>query len=195
MIPKAYINTVLDLWSTKKKQTWCRLIGNSMAPLLCHGDALLVQPGNRNIRIGDVIIFKSSQRQCAHRAVGITFAHGRKRFLVKGDNGYHFDRPVLPEQVLAKVLRVEGAYGTLYLDSTFWSFINFFVAIYSYVEARRHESDTLFWRTIDRIFTRCHNFRWCRNFHRRELYKRFVSIKSNVAYLEAIKGEQINENE
>jgi hypothetical protein len=166
-----------------------------MEPLLCHGDALLVQPGNRHIRIGDVIIFKSSQRQCAHRAVGITFAHGQKRFLVKGDNGKHLDQPVLPEQVLAKVLRVKGACGTLYLDSASWRFINFLVAIYSYVEARRHEGDTRFWRFIQWGFARCNKFRWCKKFHRRELYKFFIAIKAHTAPLTASKGGQVNGNE
>jgi signal peptidase I len=176
MIPKVYINKILDLLSITQKPIWCRLIGNSMAPLLCNGDSLLVQRGNRKIRIGDVIIFNSSKHQCAHRVVGITLAHGQKRFVVKGDNSCHFDQPVHPERVLGKVICVKGSQGTLYLDSVLWRYINFFVAKYSYVEARRHESNNLFWRIINQIFIRCHNLKWCNKIHRHDLYKCLIFI-------------------
>jgi signal peptidase I len=193
MLPEAYLDTMLDLFAKTKKPTWCRLVGNSMAPLLCHGDRLLVQPGNQNIRIGDVIVFKSSKVQCAHRAVGITSDRTQKQFIVKGDNSNHFDQPVFPDQILAKVLRVKGSYGTLYLDSVSWRAFNIFIAIYSYIEARRHKGDTPFWRILGRLFTLCRQLVWCKQLHRRNLYKYLFTLIDKIATLATTKGEQSND--
>ncbi|MFZ7111192.1 MAG: S24/S26 family peptidase [Desulfatiglandales bacterium] len=181
MIPEAYLNTVLSLLPALRKPIWCRITGNSMAPLLCHGDILLVQPGNRNIHTGDVIVFKSSLRQCAHRAVGSIFPGRQKVFLTKGDNAYHFDRPVFSTNVLGKVLQVRGANGTLRLDSARWRFLNLFIAMCSYVEGTRHKADTPFCRVLDRLFTRMRNLYWFRHVHRQDFYRYLVSITRSVA--------------
>lgn len=183
MLPEAYSGTMLDLFAQTKMPTWCTLSGNSMAPLLCHGDSLLVQPGNRNIRLGDVIVFKTPQGQCAHRAVGISFNRTRKQYLAKGDNSYRFDQPVFPDQILAKVLRVKGSYGTLCLDSVPWRAFNMLIAIYSYIEARRHEGERPFWRILGRLFSLIHQMTWRKRFHRQNLYKYLFALINKIAPL------------
>ena len=195
MIPEAYINTLLELLPMAKKPVWCKLTGQSMEPLLCHEDLLLVQPGNRDIRIGDIIIFKSHQNQCAHRVVGKTSALGQRLYLTKGDNSYHFDRPVPSEQVLGKVISAKGDYGTLHLDSVSWRFLNFFIAIYSYMEGKRHKTGSTFWRVIDRCFSWCHNLVGLRHFHRPDLYRRMAAKKFDSAPTSGGKGENNNGND
>lgn len=165
-----------------------------MEPVLCHGDSLLIQPGNRNIRIGDVIIFKSFGRQCAHRAVGITSLQGQKVYLTKGDNAFRFDDPVSSIHVLGKVLEAKGENGTVYLDSVSWRFRSLFIALYSYVEGRRHEADTVLYRLIDHCISWCHRLAPLRQYHRRDLYGRITHRGMNSISLSNIEGDTINEN-
>lgn len=194
MIPEAYINTVLELLPMAKKPVWCKLTGQSMEPLLCHEDSLLVRPGNCDIHIGDIIVFKSHQHQCAHRVVGTTSALGQRVYLTKGDNSYSFDRPVLSGQVLGKVIKAIGNYGPLHLDSISWRFRNFFIAIYSYTEGKRYITGSTFWRLFDRFFSWCHNLTGLRYFHRTDLYRRMVAKKLDSAPIPGGKGEHDNEN-
>jgi hypothetical protein len=39
------------------------------------------------------------------------------------------------------------------------------------VEGRRHESDALIWRIMNKIIASCHNLKWCKKLHRREIYE------------------------
>jgi len=194
MIPEAYINSVLELLPMAKNPVWCKLTGHSMEPVLCHDDSLLVQPGNRNIRIGDIIVFKSHQHQCAHRVVGTTSSLGQRAYLTKGDNSYYFDRPVPSGKVLGKVLKAMGTYGTLHLDSRSWRFRNFFIALYSYIEGRRYQADSTFWKCLDRFFSWSHNLTGLRHFHRPDLYRRMAAKKLNSVPISGREGEQDNEN-
>lgn len=194
MIPDTYIETVLDILPDSKKPLWCRLNGKSMEPVLCHGDSLLVQPGNRNIRIGDVIVFKSFQRQCAHRTVGISSFHGKRVYLTKGDNAYCFDRPVPSGHVLGKVLKAKGANGFMDLDSFSWRFRNFFIALYSYAEGRRYGANSIFWKLMDRFLSWCHNLTKFKRFHRQDMYRRIALRTVHSKALSGEKGERINEH-
>lgn len=179
MIPEAYLSKVLELFPDTQKPVWCRLVGKSMEPLLCDGDMLQVQPGNRNIRTGDVIIFKSSRNQWAHRVVRIYKSGGGKTYLTKGDNSYFTDGIVRSGQVLAKVLKVQGAHGTLCLDSRAWRIRNFLIAVYSYTEGRRHTADTVFWRLLDRTVAWFRGFPGGKRLYRHNLYKLVISLIPN----------------
>ncbi len=90
-----------------------------MNPLFTEGDYLKVIPYNgKKIRIGDVIVFHSLEknRQIVHRIVSLNPV-----IRTRGDNNAHIDlHPVLPENILGKVISVQkkdrtiAVYGGIY---------------------------------------------------------------------------------
>jgi hypothetical protein len=126
--------------------------------------------------------------------VWIGFSKGRKVILTKGDNSYSFDRPVNPGRVLAKVMQVKGAHGTLDLNSARWRLRGFLIAVYSYAEGRRNSRDSRFWRFLDTILTWFHSLERMRGVHRQDLYRRIAAIDRNTAAAVANKGGWTDES-
>lgn len=64
-----------------------KITGDSMYPIICSGDMVLIDLEVSEYGLGDILFFKDSQSQelTVHRLVDC------KAFLTKGDNSYHFD--------------------------------------------------------------------------------------------------------
>jgi signal peptidase I len=90
-------------------------LGPSMSPTLKAGDYLAIFPyGDRPLRRGDVVLFRppGEERLIAHRLVAVD-STGLK---ARGDNNDRQDPwPLLPENILGRVVRVErrGRFHTL----------------------------------------------------------------------------------
>jgi len=81
-----------------------RVSGDSMAPLIEPGDVVLVRHVNpEDLRRGDLILVEQGGAFLTHRLVT---ADGH-RVQTKGDNASHADPPVLPQDVLGRVMGVE----------------------------------------------------------------------------------------
>ena len=133
MTPKtgaeAYLDTVLSVWAEHRERTRCPLTGSSMAPLLRDGDVLVIEHGNGDLRLGDVIVFRAGGRIKAHRLLRRRrTADGRLWYATKGDASVGFDAPVPAEQVIGRVVEVHGPNRHRRLESPFWILVNYGIA-------------------------------------------------------------------
>lgn len=87
-----------------------RAHGNSMAPFIRNGDIVLVEPKKASeLRIGDIVFYRrAGGRHVAHRLIHRNGNDGSLVLTTRGDNLRHLDVPVFPEQVLGRVIRIEG---------------------------------------------------------------------------------------
>ena len=87
-----------------------RAHGNSMAPFIRNGDIVLVEPKKASeLHIGDIVFYRrAGGRHVAHRLIGKSGNDGSLVLITRGDNMRHLDASVFPEQVLGKVIRIEG---------------------------------------------------------------------------------------
>lgn len=69
--PKIAPNTIINLWEDlyrKKQKSWLTVLSGSMIPLLQIGDKVLIQSVKpAEIRVGDIIVFKNSDKFIVHR--------------------------------------------------------------------------------------------------------------------------------
>ena len=108
MIPETYLNAVFNIWAERGEKTTCSISGNCMSPIIREGDSLVIEHGNQDIRVGDVVVYGSPGKFYAHRIVRIKDKGERKSFLLKGDRGNAFDEPISGDQILGKVIEVRG---------------------------------------------------------------------------------------
>lgn len=81
-----------------------RVKGDSMHPLICADDYLVVEPANpEHIVNGDVILARADRGLTAHRVVAI--AGGS--ITTRGDNASGADTPLTHEQFLGRVTWIE----------------------------------------------------------------------------------------
>lgn len=63
------------------------IASNSMIPSYYRGDALMIEKCNiKDIKIGDVLVFKSEGRVITHRVIKKYMEHDQLKFITKGDN-------------------------------------------------------------------------------------------------------------
>ncbi len=80
--------------------------GESMYPLLRPGMTIrVVRCAEKDLRVGDIIIFRSRDDLLAHRIVA---KHGSSLWIAKGDNTFISDDPVAFEEILGRVIAVAG---------------------------------------------------------------------------------------
>ena len=80
--------------------------GSSMYPLISTGDKITISP-EKNLGLGDVIVFKRDDQMVCHRLVRITEENGIKHYQTRGDSFFSLDDPVSAAQILGKVIRIE----------------------------------------------------------------------------------------
>jgi len=86
-----------------------RARGSSMYPLVRDGDILNVRPtGNRPVAVGDIVLYRSSQRGIVvHRVVGIHREGEKATLRIKGDAAGPADPRVPESQILGRVVGIE----------------------------------------------------------------------------------------
>ncbi len=121
-ISAAFLRSVIALWQQEGQQIRrVPAVGSSMLPLIAEGDLLLVAPGTRDIRVGDVIVFHTEEGLIAHRVLRIRRRQDRWIWLTKGDNALAPDPPVRGEQILGRVVGIVRPDGRcIRLDSRTW---------------------------------------------------------------------------
>ena len=63
------------------------IASNSMNPIYYRGDALMIEKCNiKDIKVGDVLVFKSEKRIITHRVIKIYKENDKIKFITKGDN-------------------------------------------------------------------------------------------------------------
>lgn len=85
-----YINIAYHLFG---QVTLAVVKGRSMFPLLRENDLVVILPNNRDISLGDVIVFKNDRDEYViHRVIAIAKCDdGSRVYITKGDNNAHVD--------------------------------------------------------------------------------------------------------
>ncbi len=86
-----------------------RAEGWSMSPSIRGGDIIKVSPVMDDITPGDIIFYRSEGNTAVvHRVVEKIKRDGRESILTKGDSSLGLDNPVIPDQILGKVVVIEN---------------------------------------------------------------------------------------
>ncbi|MCC2333735.1 signal peptidase I [Cellulomonas wangsupingiae] len=85
------------------------VLSGSMEPTISAGDLVVVRPTDpADLRIGDVVTVQpvsDDPTLVTHRIVGVTHgSDGIAGFVTQGDANEHADEPVVPEQVMGRVV-------------------------------------------------------------------------------------------
>ena len=80
--------------------------GFSMFPLIWTGDKVTISP-QKDVNIGDVIVFTRDGRMVAHKVVRIFEKSGIQHYQTRGDSIFSLDKPITAGRILGKVIRVE----------------------------------------------------------------------------------------
>lgn len=80
--------------------------GSSMFPVIGTGDRITISP-ERNPKVGDMIVFRRRDGMICHRLVKVFEMDGTVNYQTRGDSIFGLDDPVLPGDILGKVIRIE----------------------------------------------------------------------------------------
>ena len=129
--PKISPNTIIDLWEdlySKKHKSWLSILSGSMMPLLQIGDKVLVHSVNpAEIRVGDIIVFKNSDKFIVHRVIR---KYNSSSFLQKGDNTTTAEI-VISKYVIGRVIAIRKRTRIFYLNKGLGKFINLMLTFFS----------------------------------------------------------------
>lgn len=80
--------------------------GNSMYPMLVHGQKVKIDNNKNNINIGDIILYRYySNHLTIHRIVGIIIKNEKVYYQTKGDNNEHPDDYLISkEDIIGKLI-------------------------------------------------------------------------------------------
>lgn len=111
----------------------CRVLGWSMSPFLAYGDIVWLRHAEASdLRYGDIVLFTDDQgRHIVHRYLGKRTVQGREVLVIKGDAVAHYDPPVPPGQVVAKVVMVSKGKWNLGLERWPGRMLNVMMALLS----------------------------------------------------------------
>lgn len=118
------INSILIECYKKSSISCCKVIGNSMFPLLRKGDWIYVEPIDvKKLKIGDIILFHIQQRFVVHRIVKIS----NEYLVTKGDWSRFLDAPIFMDNVIGKVTAIRRGKHKLSFSHPILLAHNFFV--------------------------------------------------------------------
>jgi len=86
--------------------------GGSMAPCIRHHDIIVVAPlGDRPIQAGEIVLVDSEgEGLMVHRVLELRGKGSRTRIITGGDASRVADRPVIPGDVLGRLVRIEAVW-------------------------------------------------------------------------------------
>lgn len=109
--------------------------GSSMHPFIQSGNTIVIKPLEKiTVNIGDIIFFRRTEKEnsfTAHRLIKIGKGQGGTQLFTKGDDLGYYDPPVLQEQVIGRVVRVERNGKRLELTSRPWCIFGYIIACFA----------------------------------------------------------------
>jgi len=112
-----------------QQQVNLRVGGMSMFPFLKHGDIITIRKCSINeLRIGDVVVFKTAEKWIAHRLLKIITKENKIFLLTKGDTCRFKDPLFAEEQYVGKVISYKRKSKEKKLDSSLLLFFSVFIA-------------------------------------------------------------------
>ncbi len=119
----------LEVWQQARRLHYVTVTGNSMWPLICEGDLLLVAYGEQGISKGDVAVIYNDKRLLVHRITRIKGKEPERIYITKGDNHCRKDSPSHIDQIMGRVLTVQRGDRQLVLDEPPWLIVGRFIAL------------------------------------------------------------------
>jgi hypothetical protein len=121
-----------------------RVAGSSMAPLVERGDLVLVQRANlEDLRRGDLLLVEQEGDFLVHRLVAAPRRRGARyrgpdahQIQTKGDNASYADLPLLPQDVLGRVVAVEREGRRIELGRGWWPMVNWLLGLLGWGEVQ-----------------------------------------------------------
>lgn len=102
--------------------------GKSMEPFVNEGDKLFVEKVKlADLKIGDIIVFYRNKDLIGHRVI----KKKNGQIMTKGDNCPYLDRPLINNEILGKVVKIEGKYGKINLATKLFRFLSLYFLFYS----------------------------------------------------------------
>ena len=90
---------------------------------------MLVAHGRKDIRRGDVVIFRQEDGLVAHRVLRIGGSDMGCALVTKGDSLRRFDAPVSATQIVGRVVSIERNGRRMRLDTPAWRAVGWLVAV------------------------------------------------------------------
>lgn len=104
-----------------------KITGLSMWPLVGSGAMLGIRPDRREIKKGDIILFRLSERMIAHRVINTS----PNIFTTKGDASIFFDPHVQLRDIIGRAVFIENGGRRTNIDTGIWRLLNCILAYYS----------------------------------------------------------------
>lgn len=132
--PSPAVRAVLKLWRESGRRGLIRISGNSMCPLLCNGRKAVVEPRAKEIKWGDIAVYRQANNLIIHRIVKVKRRDDYRLFQTKGDNTLNFDSFLMKEsQIIGKVIALVRGKTIVNLESGWWRTSGRLLALYSYL--------------------------------------------------------------
>ena len=145
-----------ELWHelyAKKREAWLTVFSGSMAPMVQIGDKVLVrQVALKQIRFGDIIVFKEADKLITHRVIGKRVDSQHIVFLQKGDNNT-FATGIFAESVIGKVACIKKEDKYIRLDSFLGRCMNLLLGANSYALYMSHKRRLV--SKLAKLYGRC----------------------------------------
>jgi signal peptidase I len=112
-----------EVWHADRSAELLRLkvTGESMRPLLCAGDVVVVQPIDLpTLRPGEVVVVQRGGEWITHRLVTID----ERGWHTHGDNTRYTDEAAHADQLVGRVIAIERADQTIDLQQSHWRAID-----------------------------------------------------------------------
>lgn len=105
--------------------------GNSMYPTLHDGDVvLLVGAKPSDLKVGDIIVYKSGGKYIIHKIISIEIRNGKYYFITQGENNPLPDRPVPEDSVVGRVVFRIPLIGVILQEPFKYIIISLLIAIF-----------------------------------------------------------------
>jgi len=91
--------------------------GYSMAPFICDGDVITIEPvPAETLKVGDVIFYHTGGEVCvAHRIVGRHKEGDEIILRIRGDSSLRYDEKIRSDQIMGKVVEVQREERVIHL--------------------------------------------------------------------------------
>jgi len=154
-----------------------KMKGVSMYPTLKAGDTAQVQKCSpEDLKIGDIVIFKSYDLLVGHRLIKISIQNGKKIFITKGDKCSKIDLPFTSDELLGKLTSFYRKNKLINVDTPGMK-IRCFLALHA-----------------SRLVLPLYNFRLSINNKFRLLISEFQSLKKNLSIVTEHSRKEVTVN-
>jgi signal peptidase I len=121
-MPSDVYGAAVALWREHAAAHCVRIHGNSMVPLLCAGDEVLVERPPRRWRAGDLVVFERDGQLVVHRLLRMVIQAGsvEQACVTQGDNARIADAPVVETQVAGRAVAVRRGTALTAFDTPGW---------------------------------------------------------------------------